>query len=167
MAFVITSANMAGSQPIATNSTVKNHALGTVVTAWDPTYGGGEFIYLQGIGSTVVGSCVSYHVSGVTALAPVGTGKPQPIAFAMSACVASEYGWYQIGGLATAKKAVGTSLAAGAAVGVLTVGLIAATASAKEVHAALVAVVASAKSNVSTVLLSVNRPHMQGIQTIA
>ena len=80
-----------GSQPIADTSTVKNHPLGTIVRAVDPTYGEGEFIYLQGIGSTVVGSWVTYNVSpGVTALlAPNAIG---PVAVAMSANVASQYG---------------------------------------------------------------------------
>jgi hypothetical protein len=101
MAYIITN-GPAGCQPIATNSTVKRHPLGKIVTAVDPTYGEGEFIYLQGIGSTVVGSWVTYNVgSGVTALlAPNAIGA---VAVAMSACVASEYGWYQISGIATGK----------------------------------------------------------------
>ena len=55
MAFRITS-NVVGSQPIADTSTTKNHPLGTIVTAVDPTLGGGEFIYLKGVASTVVGT---------------------------------------------------------------------------------------------------------------
>lgn len=169
MAYVITS-GVAGAQPIADTSTTQRHPLGKVVTAVDPTYGEGEFIYLQGIGSTVVGSAVSYNISTwITALAPVGTGLPRAIAFAMSANVASQFGWYQIGGLVVAKKALATSLATGIAVGIKTIGLVSATASAMEVHGAMVAAVSSAKSSTSqtTVLLMVNRPHMQGAQTIA
>ncbi len=164
MAYVITTAR-AGTQPIATTSTVKNHALGTVVHAVDPTYGEGEFIYLQGIGSTVVGSVVSYDVSTyITALAPVGTAIPRAIAFAMSANVASSYGWYQIGGVAVAKKALATSLATGVAVAVKTIGLISATGSLKEVSGAVTCLVSSAKSasSLTTVQLMINRPRMQG-----
>ncbi len=142
MAYIITS-GVAGAQPIATTSTVKNHPLGKIVTAVDPVYGEGEFIYLLGVGSTVVGSAVSYNVSTYqTALAPVGTGVPRAIAFAMSA---------------------------GIAVGIKTIGLVSATASLQNLHGAVVAAVSSAKSSTSntTILLMINRPTMQGPETIA
>jgi hypothetical protein len=152
-----------GIQPIADTSTVKNHVLGTIVRATDPTYGEGEFIYLPGIGSTAVGSLVTYNTSSyTTALAAVGTNKPQPIAVAMSANIASQYGWYQISGIAVVKKTCTVSLAANAAVGVLTIGLAAGTGSGKEIQGALVAAVASATAGRTTVQVVVNRPHMQG-----
>ena len=44
-----------GVQSIADTSTVQNHALGTIVRAVDETYGEGEFVYLKGVASTVVG----------------------------------------------------------------------------------------------------------------
>ena len=93
-----------GYQRIDETSTTKKHPLGTIVQAKDATYGVGEFIYLQGIGSTVVGSWVTYNVSpGVTALlVPNAIG---PVAVAMSANVASQYGWYQISGDAIARAA--------------------------------------------------------------
>jgi hypothetical protein len=94
---------LAGFQPIAVTDTVQNHPLGTIVTANDPTYGGGEFIYLKGIGSTVVGSLVDFdQYLGTTALAPA-TGGVGPVAVAMSINVASQYGWYQIAGSAVVK----------------------------------------------------------------
>jgi hypothetical protein len=152
-----------GAQAIADTSTVQNHPVGTIVTADDTTYGAGEFIYLLGIGSTAVGSLVTYNgATGVTALAAVGANKPQPIAVAMSANVASQWGWYQISGIAVMKKTCTVSLAANAAVGVLTAGLVAATGSGKEVQGALVAAVASATAGRTTVQVVVNRPHMQG-----
>lgn len=151
---------LAGYQPIAVTSTTQNHALGTVVRAVDPTYGAGEFIYLQGIASTVVGSPVVYNTSTyITTLAPVGTNKPQPVAFAMSANVASQYGWYQIGGNARAAKTSGLALASNAAVGILTAGKVAATGTGKEILNALTV----AKSTASTlVTLIIDRPSMQG-----
>ena len=151
-----------GWQPIDENSTVRNHVLGTIVTAHDPTYGSGEFIYLTGVASTAVGSLVTYMNTGATALAAVGANKPQPIAVAMAATVASEFGWYQISGRAVCKKSCTISLAANAAVGVLTTGLIAGTGSGKEIHGALVAAVASAAAGRTTVQVILNRPHMQG-----
>lgn len=152
-----------GAQAIAETSSVQNHPLGTVVHGVDPTYGEGEFIYLLGVASTTVGSPVTYNPSTyLTALAPVGTNKPEAIAVAMSANVASSYGWYQISGQAVIAKSSATSLAAGVAVGVKTVGLIASTGSGKEVQGALVAAVASAASGRTTVRVMISRPHMQG-----
>lgn len=152
-----------GVQGIDETSTTQNHPVGKIVRAVSATYGEGEFIYLKGVASTVVGSPVTYNTTTfATALAAVGTNKPQPVAIAMSANVASQWGWYQIGGLAVGLKSAAVSLAANAAVGVLTAGYIAGTGSGKEVQGALVAAVASAKSGRTTVQLVINRPHMQG-----
>jgi hypothetical protein len=161
MAYVIRD-NVAGFQPIANTSTTKEHPLGTVVKAYDPTYGEGEFIYLLGVANTVVGSAVTFTASGVTALAPVGTNKPQPIAFAMSANVASQYGWYQISGLAVAYKLATICVVDGAAVAVKTVGRISKSGSGKEVSGAMCAGTASAATGRTSVTLVINRPHMQG-----
>lgn len=153
------------SQAIADSSSTQapDIPLGTIARAVDPSFGPGEFIYLPGVGSTAVGSLVTYNtVSWTTALAAVGTNKAQPIAVAMSANGASAFGWYQISGMAVCKKTCTVSLAANAAVGVLTVGLIAGTASGKEIQGALVAAVASATAGRTTVTVVMNRPHMQG-----
>jgi len=137
--------------------------IGDIRTAADPVYGVGEFIYLKGVVGTVAGSLVTYNgATGVTALAPVGTNKPQPVAVAMAACVANCYGWYQISGIAVAKKTSSISLASGVAVGVKTIGLIASTGTGKEIQGALTAAVVTAASALTTVALVINRPHMQG-----
>ena len=94
---------LVGNQPIAVTDTTQNHALGTIVRAEDPTYGAGEFIYLKGVASTVVGSMVDFDpYLATTALSPA-TGGIGPVAIAMSANVASQYGWYQIAGVAAVK----------------------------------------------------------------
>jgi hypothetical protein len=81
----------------------------------------------------------------------------------MSANVsATTWGWYQISGIAVVQKTCTVSLAANAAVGVLTTGLIAATGTGKEVQGALVAAVASATAGRTTLKIVLNRPHMQG-----
>lgn len=105
MAFRITD-EILGTQPIATTDTVQNHTLGTVVRAVDPVYGGGEFIYLKGVASTAVGSWVTYNPDdfSTTLLAANAIG---PVAVAMSANVASQYGWYQIQGKAVGKALTG------------------------------------------------------------
>jgi hypothetical protein len=153
------------SQPIANTETTQasDIPLGSIARAVDPTYGAAEFIYLLGVGSTTVGSIVTYNATTYqTALAAVGTAKPQPVAIAMSANVAAAYGWYQISGIAVCKKTCTVSLAANAAVGVLTIGLVAGTGSLKEIQGALVAAVASATAGRTTVQVVLNRPHMQG-----
>lgn len=78
--------------------------VGDIIRATDPTYGSGEFIYLNGVASTVIGSWVTYNADdySTTLLAANAIG---PVAVAMSATVASTSGWYQIQG-----KAVGLAL---------------------------------------------------------
>ncbi len=105
MAFHISDPSPVGGQAIAETSTTQNHPLRTIVRATDPTYGGGEFIYLAGVASTAVGSWVTYDSDGGTT-ALLAANAIGPVAVAMSANVASQYGWYQIGG-----KAVGKALA--------------------------------------------------------
>lgn len=106
MAYTVTETTI-GVQPIAIDETTANQAvaLGTIVQASDPDLGSGEFIYLKGLASTVVGSWVTYNSSDntTTLLAANAIG---PVAVAMSPCVANEFGWYQISG-----KAVGLALA--------------------------------------------------------
>lgn len=74
--------------------------LGTIAKAYDPVYGEGEFIYLKGVATTAIGTLVLYdQYLNTTTIAPV-TGGVGPVAVAMSANVANQYGWYQIGGVA-------------------------------------------------------------------
>lgn len=105
MAYRITD-TVVGTQPIATTDTVQNHPLGTIVRAVDPVYGAGEFIYLKGVASTVVGSWVLFNPDdfSTSLLAANDIGS---VAVAMSACVASNYGWYQIKGKAIGKALTG------------------------------------------------------------
>ena len=102
MAYTITTPRI-GVQGIAVTDTTQNMPLGTLVKAVDPTYGEGEFVYLKGIANTAIGSMVDYdQYTGVTALSPA-TGGTGPVAVAMSANVANQYGWYQVVGSAVVK----------------------------------------------------------------
>lgn len=94
-----------GIQQIADTSTTQRHALGLEIQAADSTYGVGTFVYLKGVASTAVGSWVTYNADDYSTdlLAANAFG---PVAVAMSANVAGQYGWYQIVG-----KAVGKALA--------------------------------------------------------
>lgn len=159
MAFHITSP-VAGNQAIADRSTTQKHPLGKVVTAEDPTYGEGEFIYLQGVASTIVGSVVEYNTSFQTGLDSTALDSPQPLAVAMSICTASYYGWYQIGGIAQVAKLSTTSFAADAFFAA-SAGLAIAAATGLRIHGAVVAVVASAVSVAAPDLVTamISRPH--------
>lgn len=95
-------------QAISDNSTTKKVALGTEIQAIDratTAYGVATFKYLKGVASTAVGSWVTYNADDFST-ALLAANAIGPVAIAMSACVASEYGWYQISG-----KAVGKGLA--------------------------------------------------------
>lgn len=86
-----------GLQGIETTDTVANCPVGTRVRATDPTYGECEFIYLNGVASTVVSDLVIYDTRAGTTKRAVA-GDRGPCAIAMSACVAGQFGWYQIAG---------------------------------------------------------------------
>ena len=92
----------AGTQPVNVTSTVQRHPVGTIMTAEDPTFLSGEFIYLQGVGSTVVSSWVTYLMDGGTTALMVSSAIG-PVAVAMSINVLSSWGWYQISGKAVGK----------------------------------------------------------------
>jgi phosphatidylserine decarboxylase len=141
--------------------------LGMVARAFDPTYGEGEFILLVGVASTVVGSLVTYNATTYqTTLSANTANQATPVAVAMSANTAGLFGWYQIGGLAVVKK---TAVAVNAQVPVYqsaTVGRVMPTAaSGKQVLGARSANLATVASGVSTVIVSINRPHLQGAVT--
>ena len=111
----------------ATGDYITPPPYGTIVTAVDPTYGSGEFIFLKGLDTTGVGTWVTYNLDdGSTAL--LAANAIGPVAVAMSACVTGKAGWYQISG-----KAVGKVLASYA-----DNGLVFATATAGSVDDAVV-----------------------------
>lgn len=150
-------------QAIADTSTTKKHALGEIVKAVDSTYGMGEFIYLLGVASTEVGSLVKYNATTyLTVLATNTTVQNVPVAVAMSANVASQYGWYQISGNAVVKK---TGVAVTPQVNLFlsaTAGRVKVAASAGlQVCAARSANLTTIVTTTSTVVVTINRPHLQ------
>lgn len=166
MAYIPTTHEL-GIQGIAISSAVKNHDLGTIITARDPSYGSGEFMYLLGVASTVVGSVVTYNgvASGLptfqTTLAPATAGLAQTVAVAMSANLAAAYGWYQITGMAVA--ATNGTLAAGpAAVYLAGSGQLTSTqANGKQVLNA-VNVTATGTPATAQAVVEINRPYAEG-----
>lgn len=148
-----------GGQVLTDVDTTQRHPLGTIVRGLDPTYGEGEFIYLKGVSSAAVGHLVSYDVGFAAVLHTTELDKARPVAVLLSAIdAATKYGWAQISGQATVKKANSVSFAAGAGLAGGS-GLAIAVVSGLILNGALVAVVASAKSDVTTVQVMINRPH--------
>lgn len=115
-------------QAIAETSTTEKMRVGTRIKCHDATYGVGEFIYLKGVASTAVGSWVTFNDDD-NSTALLAANAIGPVGVAMSANVASQYGWYQIYG-----KAVGKALASYA-----DNGLVYATATAGSIDDAVVA----------------------------
>jgi hypothetical protein len=158
MAFTVAE-NMLLGQQIADISTTKKHALGTIVRAKDPDLGVGEFIYLDGVASTVLGSIVRYDDTFQTALNTSALTDSLPLAVAMAACTASYYGWYQISGMAVAKKASATTFADGAGLGSAS-GLAIAVSTNVQIQGAVVrTVTTSSGSAANYVAIAINRPH--------
>ena len=158
-----------GGQAINETSTTQLHPLGAIIRATDnatsSNLGSGEFIYLLGVASTVVGSLVTYSATTFqTTLSPTNaTSDGYPLAVAMSANVASQYGWYQIEGNAVVKK---TTVAATPGVPIFisaTDGRMKVLASAgQQILGAQTANLTTVVTTTSTVVVTINRPFTQG-----
>ena len=101
--------DMIGGQAIDENSTTQKHQLGLHCKAIDTAstdYGVGEFIYLKGVASTAIGEWVTYNEDDYSTALLAANAIGQ-VAVAMSACVAGEFGWYQIKGKAVGLCAAG------------------------------------------------------------
>ena len=139
------------------------NVLGKIVRADDPTYGEGEFILLLGVAATEVGLVVKYNATTYqTAVVTNSTVQDVPVAVAMSANLAGTFGWYQIAGNAVIKK---TAVAVTPQVTLFlsgTAGRVKVLASAGlQVVAARSANLATIAATVSTVTVTINRPHLQ------
>lgn len=103
-----------GQQSLMTTSTTQAHPLGTTTKGIDTgtlQYGPGIFIYLKGATSTAAGDAVVYDVVAGTTTRTVAASVG-PVAIAMSANVASQYGWYMVVGTApVATASAGTGAA--------------------------------------------------------
>jgi len=137
--------------------------LGTIVRAFDPTYGEGEFILLLGVASTVVGSVVRYNATTYQTTLVVNTAvQDVPVAVAMAATTAGLYGWYQIAGNAVIKKTAVTVAPNVTLFLSATAGRVKVLASAGlQVVAARSANLTTVTSTTSTITVTINRPHLQ------
>jgi len=154
----VTMANGSSAIPTPPNT------LGQVCRAFDPTYGEGEFIMLVGVASTVVGTLVAYNATTYqTAFTPNTAGTGTPVAVAMSACTAGLFGWYQIGGLAVINKTA-TQVTAGVPVyqSATTGSIMPTAATGRQILGARSANLATVTTTTATLIVSINRPHLQG-----
>jgi hypothetical protein len=137
--------------------------LGSIVRAFDPVFGEGEFILLLGVASTVVGSVVRYNATTYQTTLVVNTAvQDVPVAVAMSACTAGQYGWYQIAGNAVIKKTAVTVAPNVTLFLSATAGRVKVLASAGlQVVAARSANLTTVTSTTSTITVTINRPHLQ------
>src|SRR5262245_49034690 len=91
-------------QAIQAVSSVQLHPLGDEIQAQDVSataQGPGRFVYLLGVASTIEGALVSYNATTYqTTLAPNTANLNTPLAVAMAAVLANQFGWYQVIGLA-------------------------------------------------------------------
>lgn len=94
-----------GAQPIETVDTTQNHPLGTIVRAWDPTYGSAEFIYVSGFAQGGVGKWVAINADNGATSGVVANAYAPLVGIMMSALDSTtEYGWCMITGKHPAAK---------------------------------------------------------------
>lgn len=85
--------------PIQAVLSTQQAPIGMIVRAVEPLLGFGEFIYLPGVASVAAGDLVQYDtLAGTTTRGSFTANLPFPIAVAMGPCIASTFGWFQIGG---------------------------------------------------------------------
>ncbi len=97
MAALITGNSQAAiGQPGEVDSSARNE-LGKRVGGVDASGNDAEFIYLQGVGSTIVGSVVTFDEAGATTLLAANAVGPVAVALAIVDST-SKYGWYGIYG---------------------------------------------------------------------
>ena len=165
MTYTVSSFGGIGAQNIADTSTTAQQPLGTIVSGWDPTYGFGEFIYLLGVANTTIGTIVTYNATTFQTAIPLRTAGNvgAPVAVAMSANVASSFGWYQVEGNAVVKKDAVQILKQVALYLGANAGRVKSVASSgTQILGARSANLASVTSTTSTIVVTLSRPHLQG-----
>ena len=143
--------------------------VGTMQRASDPTYGEGEFIYLLGVASTVVGSVVTWGGGAgtptyQTALAPATANLNQPLDVAMSANLAGFWGWYQVRGNAVVATN-GTLSGAGVPVYLAGSGQVSSTAVAGKQMVNAVSNTATGTPSAGLAVVAIELPFAQGAIT--
>lgn len=101
--------------------TTQRQPLGMVVSAVDPYWGFGEFIYIKSNDTILKGSLVMWNATYQGVLLPTTAGQGFPFGVAMVPMASGTYGWLQISGLAVYKT--NATVAADTAVAVAAAGI--------------------------------------------
>jgi hypothetical protein len=110
--------------------TVARQPLGMIVTAVDPYWGTGEFIYVKSNDAIIKGSLVAWDEAYLGTLLPSTTLQGFPFGVAMAPMASGVYGWLQISGRAVYKTSA--TVAADAAVAIAAAGVVGASAVSKQ-----------------------------------
>jgi hypothetical protein len=114
----------AGSQPFNdwfTPDTTQRHVLGARITAVDPYWGMGTFVYFKSNDAILKGSLVMIDETYQGTLLPSTAGQGFPFGVAMAPVASGKYGWMQVQGLAVYKT--NATVAADTAVAVAAAGI--------------------------------------------
>lgn len=168
MTYIVTTP-LAGNPVLSDVDTTQRLPLGTIVTAYDQTHGGGEFMYVSFPASTAVsaGSIMVWDGAYSAVVMPTSsasTGRKLGVCItAVSSSTSVQYGWVQISGTAAVLK---TAVAVSPAVGIFvsgTAGRFYVTSSTgKMLMGMRTANTATIASGTSTVLVTFNRPNVTG-----
>lgn len=140
--------------------------VGTIVRGFDSTNGGGEFIYLAGVGSLAIGSLVTWNpVDKTTTLVPNTAKLGYPVAVSMAANTATtSYSWFQISGAASVLKSA-AAIAKLARIAISgTAGSVLGTSTAGKFVCNAIAVNSTVSATTFAKVL-LNRPYMENIAT--
>lgn len=111
--------------------TTQRHALGLSLTAVDPFWGQGEFIYVKSNDAILKGSWVVLDEAFTATLVANTANQGVPVAVAMAPMAAGTYGWVQIKGRAVYKT--NATVAADAAIGLTAAGIVGANSAGKQI----------------------------------
>lgn len=111
--------------------TTQRHQLGLEVSAIDPYWGLGDFVYVKSNDTILKGSVVVMDEAYTATLVPNTANQGFPVAVAMAPMAAGTYGWVQIKGRAVYKT--NATVAADAAIGITAAGILGTNAAGKQI----------------------------------
>lgn len=108
----------------------QRHALGLQVTAVDPFWGAGKFMYIKSNDAILKGSAVAWDEVYQGVLLPSAVTQGFPFGIAMAPMASGTYGWIQLEGRAVIKT--NATVAADGVLAIAAAGIIGATATGKQ-----------------------------------
>lgn len=111
--------------------TTQRHQLGIRLTAVDPFWGAGTFMYVKSNDAILKGSAVAWDEVYQAALLPSAVTQGFPFGIAMAPMASGTYGWIQLEGRAVYKT--NATVAADGVLAVAAAGILGATATGKQV----------------------------------